>query len=467
MGLQIYNTLSGRKESFVPIEQGKVGLYECGMTVYDRCHVGHARSLLIFDIIYRYLTFRGYDVVFVRNFTDVDDKIIQKAQTEGVSAAALAERYIEEFYHDSQLLDLLPPTHEPKATDHIAEMIELISRLEEKGLAYQMDGDVFFYVDRFPGYGKLSGKRIEELEAGARVEVDLRKRRPMDFALWKKSKAGEPAWDSPWGKGRPGWHIECSAMSRKYLGQPFDIHGGGMDLIFPHHENEIAQSEGAFDLPLARYWLHNGFVNINREKMSKSLGNFFTIQEVLDKHDARALRQYLLSSHYRSPLDFSLQGLEEAEKGVSRLYETLERLSRLVSDSELADAAALDDFRAEMDDDFNTPRSLALIFEEVRALNRLADEGKTEQLRPRLRALKKMAEVLGLLEEPQAFFRKKKDRWLKSHGLSTEAIDELLRQRNRARSDKRWHEADRIRSELKDKGIVVEDSPHGTTWRVQ
>ncbi|MEK6563386.1 MAG: cysteine--tRNA ligase, partial [Candidatus Binatota bacterium] len=302
MTLQIHNTLSGRKEPFIPIKAGEVRMYVCGVTVYDSCHVGHARSLLTFDVIYRYLCFLGYQVAFVRNFTDLDDKIIQRAKEQGTTSEVIATRYIREFFQDSAALGLHPPTHEPKATEHIPEIISLIRRLEEKGMAYRIDGDVFFPVERFPGYGKLSRRKIEELEAGARVEVDERKRSPMDFALWKASKEGEPFWESPWGEGRPGWHVECSAMSTKYLGQPFDIHGGGRDLVFPHHENEIAQSEGAFDCPFARYWIHNGFLNINQEKMSKSLGNVYTIREILERYEAATLRYYFLGSHYRSPI---------------------------------------------------------------------------------------------------------------------------------------------------------------------
>jgi cysteinyl-tRNA synthetase len=467
MGLRLYNTLTRAKESFVPIEDGTVRMYVCGVTVYDRCHVGHARSLLTFDTLVRYLKFGGNDVVFVRNFTDVDDKIIQRAREESMAPAALAEKYIREFNEDSRSLGLLCPTHEPRATDHIAEMIALIEQLESKGLAYRVDGDVYFQVERFAGYGRLSGKRIDELEAGARVEVDPRKRHPMDFSLWKPSKEGEPAWESPWGKGRPGWHIECSAMSSKYLGQPFDIHGGGSDLIFPHHENEIAQSEGAAGVPLARYWIHHGFVNINREKMSKSLGNFLTIREALEEHDALSLRQYVLSSHYRSPIDFSLQGLEEAERATGRLYDTLERLDRAVPERE-SDRALLEEFRAEMDDDLNTPRAMSLVFEEVRALNRLADEGKAASLGARVAGLRTMARVLGLLDqEPQAFAVRKKERWLRRHGLTLDAIEALVRAREQARTNKQWAEADRIRADLRAKGILVEDSPHGTTWKVQ
>ncbi|MFQ5852041.1 MAG: cysteine--tRNA ligase [Candidatus Binatia bacterium] len=470
MSLKVYNTLSGTKEIFVPLKEGEVRMYVCGITAYDQCHVGHARALFTFDIVFRYLKFLGYRVFFVRNITDLDDKIIQRARQESISTETIAERYIQEFYRDSAALGLVIPTHEPRATAHVPEMIDLICRLEQRGLAYRVNGDVFFPVDRFPGYGKLSRRKLEELQAGARVEVDERKRHPMDFSLWKQSKQGEPFWESPWGKGRPGWHIECSAMSTKYLGQPFDIHGGGRDLVFPHHENEIAQSEGAFGVPFARYWMHNGFVNINQDKMSKSLGNVYTIREVLDRFDASALRHYILASHYRSPLDFSEQGLEEAERGVERIYETADRLERLSSSNGLvkSEAGLLEEFRQEMDDDFNTPRAIALMFEEIRSLNRMLDEGKSEGLGPRRGALRAMGEVLGVLQEqPKTFREKKKERWLRSRGLSCREIGELVRRRDRARSEKQWQEADRIRSELKEKGITLEDTTRGTIWKVR
>ena len=445
-------------------------MYVCGVTVYDSCHVGHARSLLTFDVIYRYLCFLGYQVAFVRNFTDLDDKIIQRAKEEGTTSEAIATRYIREFSQDSAALGLLPPTHEPKATEHIPEIISLIRRLEEKGMAYRIDGDVFFPVERFPGYGKLSRRKIEELEAGARVEVDERKRSPMDFALWKASKEGEPFWESPWGEGRPGWHVECSAMSTKYLGQPFDIHGGGRDLVFPHHENEIAQSEGAFDCPFARYWIHNGFLNINQEKMSKSLGNVYTIREILERYEAATLRYYFLGSHYRSPIDFFDQGLEDAEKSMERIYETMDRLDRLVPSNggTIPDEAVLDEFRREMDEDFNTPRALAFIFDEIHALNRRLDEGKTAGLSARVLAMKSAGEVLGLFQEKaELFLRRKRERWMRNHGLSAQAIEELIQRRDRARSAKQWQEADRIRAELQERGITLEDTPGGTIWKVR
>jgi len=470
MSLKIFNTLSGRKEEFVPLTQGQVRMYVCGVTVYDSSHIGHARSLLTFDIIYRYLKFLGYRVEFVRNFTDVDDKIIKRANDENVSWETITERYIEEFYRDSELLGLLRPTVEPRATLHIAEIIALIQRLENKGLAYRVDGDVYYSVQGFPGYGKLSGKKIDELEAGARVEVDERKRSPLDFALWKSSKPNEPTWHSPWGPGRPGWHIECSAMSTKYLGQPFDIHGGGSDLMFPHHENEIAQSEGAFGEPLARYWIHNGLLTVHGEKMSKSLGNYFTIEEILQEHDPIALRQLFLGSHYRNPMDFSEEGLVEAGKAVDRIYETIDRAERTAG--EKLDVAAeprlLDAFRREMDDDFNTPRALALIFDEVRSLNRLLDEKKHEGLAARTAALKMMGDALGLLQySPEVFFGRKKSRWLRRQSLTYEQVERWIAERNQARQGKNWHEADRIRQQLNDNGILVEDTPGGTEWKVK
>jgi cysteinyl-tRNA synthetase len=470
MPLKIFNTLSGKKEDFVPLKPGEVRMYVCGVTVYDSSHVGHARSLLTFDVVCRYFKFLNYQVVFVRNFTDVDDKIINKANEEKVSCETITDRYIEEFHRDSERLGLLTPTFEPRATLHVEEIIALISRLEEKGMAYAVDGDVFYPVQAFPGYGKLSRKKIDELEAGARVEVDDRKRSPLDFALWKSSKPGEPMWDSPWGPGRPGWHIECSVMSTKYLGQPFDIHGGGRDLMFPHHENEIAQSEGAFARQLARYWLHNGLLTVNGEKMSKSLGNYFTMEEILAQHEPAALRHFFLGSHYRSPMDFSQEALLESGKATDRIYETIDRVDRQTSDGKqvVAEPALLEEFRREMDDDFNTPRALALIFDEVRSINRLLDEQKTEAVEARGLALKAMGEALGLLQGPAEYFLgRKKDRWLRQHGLTHEAVQKQIDARNLARREKNWKEADRLRSELQEKGIVLEDTPGGTVWKVK
>jgi cysteinyl-tRNA synthetase len=470
MSLKIFNTLSGEKEDFAPLIAGEVRMYVCGVTVYDSSHIGHARSLLTFDTIYRYLKFSGYRVQFVRNFTDIDDKIINKAKDQKIGCEAITDRYIEEFHRDADSLGLLPPSLEPRATLHIAEIIELIQKLEERQLAYRIDGDVFFSVPDFPGYGKLSRKRIDELEAGARVEVDERKKSPLDFALWKSSKSGEPSWESPWGPGRPGWHIECSAMSSKYLGQPFDIHGGGRDLMFPHHENEIAQSEGAFGLPLARYWMHNGLLTVNGEKMSKSLGNYFTIEEILQEHDPVAVRQLFLASHYRSPGDFSKEGLQEAGRAAERIYETIERIacSGINRQNRIADASLLASFRQEMDDDFNTPRALALIFDEVRSLNRLLDAKKNDGLAERASALETMCEALGLLQDdPERFFGRKKARWLRQQGFTADEVQKAIAARDQARVEKNWQEADRIRNELLAKGIVVEDSRGSTTWKVR
>jgi cysteinyl-tRNA synthetase len=470
MSLKIFNTLSGEKEDFVPLTPGEVRMYVCGVTVYDSSHIGHARSLLTFDTIYRYLKFSGYRVQFVRNFTDVDDKIINKANDQKSSCETITDRYIDEFHRDAESLGLLAPSLEPRATVHIAEIIELIQKLEERQLAYRIDGDVFFSVPGFPGYGKLSRKRIEELEAGARVEIDERKKSPLDFALWKSSKAGEPSWESPWGPGRPGWHIECSAMSSKYLGQPFDIHGGGRDLMFPHHENEIAQSEGAFGLPLARYWMHNGLLTVNGEKMSKSLGNYFTIEEILQEHDPVAVRQLFLSSHYRSPGDFSKEALQEAGRAAERIYETIERIacSGINRQNTVADASLMSSFCQEMNDDFNTPRALALIFDEVRSLNRLLDAKQNDGIAERASALETMCEALGLLQDgPEAFFSRKKARWLRQQGFAEEEVQKAIAVRDEARMNKDWREADRIRNELLAKGIVVEDTRGGTTWKVR
>ena len=470
MSLKIFNTLSGEKEDFVPLTPGEVRMYVCGVTVYDSSHIGHARSLLTFDTIYRYLKFCGYRVQFVRNFTDVDDKIINKANDQKISCKAVTDRYIDEFHRDAESLGLLPPSLEPRATLHIAEIIELIQKLEERQLAYRIDGDVFFSVPGFPGYGRLSRKRIEELEAGARVEIDERKKSPLDFALWKSSKAGEPSWESPWGPGRPGWHIECSVMSSKYLGQPFDIHGGGRDLMFPHHENEIAQSEGAFGLPLARYWMHNGLLTVNGEKMSKSLGNYFTIEEILQEHDPVAVRQLFLTSHYRSPGDFSKEALQEAERSAERIYETIERIacSGTSRQNRVADPSLMSSFRQEMDDDFNTPRALALIFDEVRSLNRLLDSKQNDGVAERASALETMCDALGLLQDgPEAFLSRKKARWLRQQGFAEVEVQKAIAARDQARMNKNWREADRIRNELLAKGIVVEDTRGGTTWKVR
>ena len=467
MAVKIFNTLSNEKEEFLPLTPGQVRMYVCGVTVYDSAHLGHCRFLITFDVIYRYFRSLGFEVDYVRNFTDVDDKIIKRAQDERASWELIANRYIDEFNQDATALGLLAPAIEPRATEHIPEMIEIIQRLEQNGHAYRINGDVYYSVLSFLDYGKLSRKDVDELEAGARVDIDPRKRSPLDFALWKSSKSGEPSWDSPWGAGRPGWHIECSAMSTKYLGQPFDIHGGGRDLIFPHHENEIAQSEAAAGRPLARYWLHNGFLNINQEKMSKSLGNFFTIREILSDFDAVALRHYFLSSQYRSPMDFSMDGLTEAARATDRIYETIERLDGLKGSNSTAepDRALIESFRREMDDDFNTPRALALIFDEVRAINRLLDQKKAKGIEQRCAAVRVMCDTLGLLQP--GYFERKKARFLAKSPIKQYEIDDLIRRRDQARQEKNWREADRLRDELSQKGILLEDTPKGTVWKVK
>ena len=469
MPLSITNTMSGRKEPFVPLEPGAVTMYVCGVTVYDRCHIGHARALLTFDVIYRYLRFLGFDCRFVRNFTDVDDKIIRRAREEGVPPGELARRYIDEFHRDAAALGLLEPTLEPCATGHIPEMVAIISGLVERGNAYETDGDVFFAVESFQGYGKLSGRSLDEMTAGARVEVDRRKRHPMDFALWKRSREGEPFWESPWGRGRPGWHIECSAMSTKYLGQPFDIHGGGQDLVFPHNENEIAQSECVAGTPFARYWIHNGFVRLAREKMSKSTGNILTIREVLQRFDPAALRLYVLTTHYRNPIEFSEDALAEAQRAVDRIYQTVSRGNPAQDRSPAGapDPGALDDFRGEMDDDFNTPRALAVVFDEVRAVNRLLDRGNGPDLDARRNALRVMAEALGFMQaSPERVLEDRKMAGLARRALSEDEVRRLIEDRNRARQVRDWGQADGIRDELKEKGVLLKDGPSGTTWEL-
>lgn len=479
MALRFYNTLTGKDEEFSPLVPGKVGMYVCGVTVYDRSHIGHARALVTFDVLYRYLRFLGYEVNFVRNFTDVDDKIINRAHERGISAQELSQQYIQEFGEDVRALGCLPPTVEPLATQHVPDMIALIQELESKGIAYAVEGDVYYAVDRFASYGKLSHRQLDDMMAGARVEVDERKRHPMDFALWKSSKPGEPFWDSPWGHGRPGWHIECSAMSSRYLGQPFDIHGGGADLIFPHHENEIAQSEGARDTDLARYWLHNGMVTVEHEKMSKSLGNFLTISEVLASRAAEVLRLVLLSTQYRMPLDFSNQKMDEAQKSLRRVYETLARIDEAVPQDatlenagnrtadQVADSPGLTRFQEAMDDDCNTPRALGVVFETIREANRVLDAGQTDSLRQLRTDLATIGKVLGILQEaPRAFLQRMKQEGLASTSLTPEAIEQFIADRAAARKAKDFKKADDIRDQLQAQGIVLKDSATGTSWTV-
>ncbi len=466
--LQIYNTLTRRKDVFTPIEPGKVRMYVCGMTVYDYCHLGHARVMVAFDVVSRYLRHLGYQVTYVRNVTDIDDKIIQRANENGEPIAALTERFIDAMHKDERALGVLPPDIEPRATQSIDDIIAMIETLIDKGMAYVGgSGDVFYAVADFPNYGALSGKQIEDLRAGERVDVDGAKRDPLDFVLWKMAKPGEPSWESPWGQGRPGWHIECSAMSTRCLGHHFDIHGGGMDLQFPHHENEIAQSEGATGETFVNVWMHNGFVRVNEEKMSKSLGNFFTVREILDRYQPEVVRFFILNSHYRSPLNYCDENLDEALAALTRLYTALRGLNLSPDAGTESLSTALQTlqqrFHAAMDDDFNTAEAIAVLFEGAREVNRL----KTDQpdLAPvGASQLKAMAGVLGLLQtEPEAFF--KAGTGTADNAIDEVAIEALIQQRLDARSNKNWAEADRIRDVLSDQGIVLEDAAGKTTWR--
>ncbi|AOS82106.1 MULTISPECIES: cysteine--tRNA ligase [Hydrogenophaga] len=457
MTLHIHNTLTRRLEPFAPIEPGHVRMYVCGITVYDLCHVGHARSNIAFDVARRWLEATGYRVTYVRNITDIDDKIIRRAVQNGESVRALTDRMIAAMYEDFDALGIARPTHDPRATDYVPQMLDIVRRLEERNLAYRSgDGDVNYAVRRFPGYGKLSGKTLDELNAGERVAVAQGKDDPLDFVLWKAAKPEEPAdaqWDSPYGRGRPGWHIECSAMSCALLGETFDIHGGGADLQFPHHENEIAQSEGANGVPLAKVWMHNGFVNVDNEKMSKSLGNFFTIREVLQRYDAETVRFFMLRAHYRSPLNHSDAHLDDARAALKRLYTALSAVKAADVAMDWADPFAAR-FKAAMDDDFNTPVALSVLFDLASEINR----GKDPRQAGLLRAL---GGVLGLLQADPV-------KYLQGGGASDElvgaVIEAKIADRASAKLARDFAEADRIRKELLDAGIVLKDSAAGTTW---
>ena len=458
--LSIYNTLSRNKEVFTPIEPGKVRMYVCGMTVYDFCHLGHARVMVVFDMVTRWLRASGLDVTYVRNITDIDDKIIRRAAENGEPIRALTDRFIAAMNEDAAALDVLPPDHEPRATDYVPHMQSLIARLEQKGLAYvAANRDVCYAVRKFEAYGKLSGKSVDELRAGERVDVAQGKNDPLDFVLWKHAKAEEPGevkWDSPWGAGRPGWHIECSAMSSALLGQHFDIHGGGMDLQFPHHENEIAQSEGAHDHAFVNYWMHNGFVRIDDEKMSKSLGNFFTIREVLQKYDAEVVRFFILRAHYRSALNYSDVHLEDARSALTRLYTALKSVPIEGEASVDWDEAHGRRFRAAMNDDFNTAEAVAVLFELANEVNRSASPGLARQL-------KALGAVLGLLERDPVVFLQAGVPAVA--GLDGAAIEARIALRDAAKKARDYAEADRIRAELTAAGVVLEDGPAGTSWR--
>ena len=457
--MRIFNTMTRRKEEFTPLHEGEARIYCCGPTVYNYFHLGNARPFVIFDVLRRFLAYRGYKVTFVQNFTDVDDKMIRGANEEGVTIKELGERYIAEYFKDADALNVSRATVYPKATEHIGEIIALVQALIDKGMAYEVDGDVYFRTEAFPGYGKLSGQNMEDLAAGARIDVDERKRDPMDFALWKAQKPGEPAWDSPWGPGRPGWHIECSAMSMKYLGETFDIHCGGVDLIFPHHENEIAQSEGATGHPFARYWMHNGHINVNNEKMSKSKGNFFTVRDIAKQYDLEAVRLFLLSAQYRSPINYSADLIEQAVSALKRLYTLRDHLLFLLESAgeaptagEEALAGIIDGYRqqfvAAMEDDLNTADALGVLFELVRELNTFVAEPRSRgALQLAYDGLMELAGVLGLL--------------YKQRESAGDEVTELARQRQEARQAKNWAEADRLREAIRELGYAVEDTPEG------
>lgn len=475
--MKIYNTLTRKKEEFQPRVPGKVGMYVCGMTVYDYCHIGHARVMVVFDTVVRYLRYKGYEVTYVRNVTDIDDKIIQRANENGEEFTALTQRFIDAMHEDERALSVLPPDVEPKATQSIPAIISMIETLITKGLAYVGgNGDVFYSVNKFKPYGKLSGKNLADLQAGERVDVDLAKQDPLDFVLWKMAKAGEPSWESPWGLGRPGWHIECSAMSTCCLGNHFDIHGGGMDLQFPHHENEIAQSEGATDEKFVNVWMHNGFVRVDNEKMSKSLGNFFTVREVLKQYQPEVIRFFILLSHYRSPLNYSDEQLNDAKAGLTRLYTALR-------DVEVIDAPIEDDyknrFEQAMDDDFNTPVAISVLFEIANELNKAKQQNDIQKIKSFALNLRKLAGFLGLLQNNPDDFLKGRvihanvvesavaaDHLTADVTYGDESVERQIKVRLDAKKSKNWALADQVRDALKQQGVILEDKPDGTTsWR--
>ncbi|MFK5985224.1 MAG: cysteine--tRNA ligase [Pseudomonadota bacterium] len=471
--LKIYNTLSATKEKFIPIQEGKVNMYVCGMTVYDYCHIGHARVLVVFDIISRYLRkiYGSDNVNYVRNITDIDDKIIARAIENGEDINSLTNRFIQAMHEDADALEVQRPNSEPRATEHMGEILEMIQTLIKKGAAYHVpvnstgSGDVFFQIDQFKTYGKLAKKNLDDLQAGNRVDIDNAKKNPMDFVLWKSAKANEPSWDSPWGKGRPGWHIECSAMSTRCLGNHFDIHGGGMDLQFPHHENEIAQSEACTGEKFVNYWIHNGFVRVDDEKMSKSLGNFFIIRDVLKTYAPEVIRYFILNSHYRSALNYSDENLNKAKASLTTLYQTLlkqKQPSLSINADEISDNAYVSRFMQAMDDDFNTPIAISILFEISHAINKSSDDKEKQLLFVLMRYL---GDLLGLLKSDAEAFLKGKINSEQNDGLSDEEVDQLIESRKQAKADKNWSECDRIRDVLQAQGIILEDTPEGTRWR--
>lgn len=462
--MKLYNTLTRRKEDFVPIHEDEVRMYCCGPTVYNYFHIGNARPFIIFDALRRFLEYKGYKVTYVQNFTDIDDKMIQRANEENITVEELGHRFIEEYFKDADGLGIKRATVHPKATEHIDEIIEFIQGLIEKGLAYEVDGDVYFDTAAFEGYGKLSKQNLEELESGARVSPDEKKRNPMDFALWKAQKPKEPAWDSPWGKGRPGWHIECSAMAIKYLGETIDIHAGGQDLTFPHHENEIAQSEGLSEKPFANYWIHNGYINVDNKKMSKSLGNFFTVRDISREYDLEVVRLFMLSAHYRNPVNFSHELLDQAGSALERLYNAKKNLEHLLRETEDRGLSPeeekmfhdldgyIEDFEEAMEDDINTADALSVIFDLVRDVNtHIGMENSKKLVQKAYDIFKTLTGILGIVQKEQ------------EKSLDQE-IEELIAKREEARKSKNWATADKIRDDLKERGIILEDTPHGVRW---
>ena len=486
MSITVFNSRTGKKEPLQTVEQNQVKIYVCGITAYDYCHIGHARSVLVFDMIVKYLKYSGYKVTYIRNFTDIDDKIIMRANERKVPCEELSEEFIRKFHEDMDSLGVAPPTREPKATEHIPEIIDLIQVLIDKEMAYQVDNDVYYRVEKFKNYGMLSGRNLDDMLAGARISIDERKENPMDFALWKGSKEGEPTWDSPWGPGRPGWHIECSAMSRKYLGDTFDIHGGGKDLAFPHHENEVAQSEGATGKPFVKYWVHNGFVTIKDEKMSKSLGNFLTIREVLENYHQEVLRLFVFSTHYRNPLDYSEDALNYAVTGLDRIYASLAEIEKLpalgngdtsvITDKDKRKLDSLQNkFTQSMDNDFNTAQAVGHIFDAVKDLNRIRQKlggnpatVDLDILRDAAATIKELCDILGIAQEPPAQFIEEKIRKeLQNLDISREKIEQLIVERTQARQEKNWARSDEIRDLLLEKNIELKDGSEGTTWQVK
>lgn len=465
--MKLYNTMTRKKEDFVPLHENEVRMYCCGPTVYNYFHIGNARPFIIFDTFRRYLEYKGYKVTYVQNFTDIDDKMIQKANEEGITVAELAERFIEEYFKDADGLGIKRASYHPRATDHIEDIIQFIEKLIEKGYAYEVDGDVYFDTTAYEDYGKLSKQNLEELEAGARIQPGEKKKNPMDFALWKAQKPGEPAWDSPWGKGRPGWHIECSVMATKYLGETIDIHAGGQDLTFPHHENEIAQTEALTGKPFARYWLHNGYINVDNRKMSKSLGNFFTVRDISREYDLEVVRLFMLSAHYRNPVNFSHELLDQAKSALERLYNAknnLDHLLRQTQDRELTQQEQelydemdgyIKKFEEAMEDDINTADALAVIFDLVRDANtHLKAESSKKLVQKTYDVFKTLTHILGIVQKKQEM-------------TLDEEIEALIEKRQQARAAKDWATADKIRDDLRKRGIILEDTPTGVRWTIE